>query len=483
MRVKTYKVSFNSNGGSAVGTQEIVEGEFASKPSDPSKSGYTFVGWFSDEGLSTQFKFAKTAITADTTLYAKWTKNTTEYTVKFNTLGGFGIADQTVLEDACATLPSPAPTKKGYTFAGWFADEACTQAFNFATPITADITLYAKWDAENATVKTTHKVSFDAAGGTPVPAVQEVENGGKVKAPTSDPTKTGYTFLGWWLTDTDAFDFENMTISNDTLLTAHWAANDDKTPAVPVTTFTVTFNSNDGSAVGAQTVVKGEKAQKPADPTKKGYTFRGFMIEGCEDNCTSLSYAHSDKHLDKTDENRYLTLDDLMGDGNLKLRTIYTRGEAPSYSDTDAVVTAHDFILAKDELANFTSDEAIKRADAKTCNKSNVQNNICNRRNQKEIEGCLRISQSSQYCRNNIINKLKDQTHTVDSQVKNCHPQLCFRYCQNIFHQRSGYKISDHRKGQTKEKEHQNRCADCFFQILFPSRPEILGNDNSAWRM
>ena len=73
----SYTVTFESNGGSKIDAQEIEDGAKATKPTDPTKEGYTFDGWYSDKDLKTAFDFA-TAIEKDTTLYAKWTEKSTE---------------------------------------------------------------------------------------------------------------------------------------------------------------------------------------------------------------------------------------------------------------------------------------------------------------------------------------------------------------------------------------------------------------------
>jgi uncharacterized repeat protein (TIGR02543 family)/uncharacterized repeat protein (TIGR01451 family) len=136
-------VMFNSNGGSAVPNQLVAFNNTAATPAPPpTKAGSTFAGWYSDAGLTTLFNFA-TPITADITLYAKWTLNT--YTVTFNSNAGSAVPSQVVNHNATATAPAPPPTKAGSTFAGWYVDAALTTLFNFATPITADITLFAKW--------------------------------------------------------------------------------------------------------------------------------------------------------------------------------------------------------------------------------------------------------------------------------------------------------------------------------------------------
>ena len=156
--INTYTVSFNSNGGSAVNSQNINYNSTATQPATPTKTGYTFAGWHSDAGLTNAFSFT-TAITADITLYAKWTINT--YTVSFNSNGGSAVNSQNINYNSTATQPAT-PTKTGYTFAGWYSDARLTNAFSFTTAITADITLYAKWTIN------TYTVSFNSNGGSAV---------------------------------------------------------------------------------------------------------------------------------------------------------------------------------------------------------------------------------------------------------------------------------------------------------------------------
>ncbi|HIJ86185.1 MAG TPA: beta-propeller fold lactonase family protein [Desulfuromonadales bacterium] len=149
--LNSYTVSFNSNGGSAVTSQSIDYNTTATAPAAPGKTGYTFAGWYSDAALTAAFTFT-TAITADTTLYAKWTINS--YTVSFNSNGGSAVTSQSVDYNALAAAPA-APTKTGSTFSGWYSDVALTTAFAFTTPISADTTLYAKWTLNSYTITPT----------------------------------------------------------------------------------------------------------------------------------------------------------------------------------------------------------------------------------------------------------------------------------------------------------------------------------------
>lgn len=254
----TYVVLFESNGGSSVASQTVVSGEKATQPSNPTKTGNTFAGWY-DSALINQFNF-NTAITSNITLYAKW--NAITYTVTFNSNGGSAVASQTVNYGGKATQPSN-PTKTGNTFAGWYSDSALTAQFDFNTVITvSNITLYAKWEV------TAYTVTFESNGGSAV-ASQTVNSGGKATQP-SNPTKIDYNFAGWYSDSalTSQFNF-NTVITNNITLYAKWA----------VITYTVTFESNGGPEVEPQTVIAGETATRPSSYSRTGYTFDGWFTE------------------------------------------------------------------------------------------------------------------------------------------------------------------------------------------------------------
>ena len=137
-----FTVTFDANGGSDIPSQDIVEGKTATEPSDPTKSGMTFSGWFTDADCTKAYDFS-TPVTAATTLYAGWLNDPVKVTFESN--GGSAVTPQTVEYNKAATKPAD-PTKSGMTFTGWFTDADCTKAYDFSTPVTADITLYAGWE-------------------------------------------------------------------------------------------------------------------------------------------------------------------------------------------------------------------------------------------------------------------------------------------------------------------------------------------------
>ncbi|MBQ6781071.1 MAG: SUMF1/EgtB/PvdO family nonheme iron enzyme [Treponema sp.] len=138
-------VTFETNGGSAVTAQTVESGKTASEPTAPTKDGFTFGGWYTDSALTGVFSFS-TAITSNTTLYAKWISAAVPtFEVTFETNGGSAVTKQVVASGGVAVLPSASPTKTGSEFIGWYADSGFSIKYNFTTPITADTTVYARW--------------------------------------------------------------------------------------------------------------------------------------------------------------------------------------------------------------------------------------------------------------------------------------------------------------------------------------------------
>jgi oligopeptide transport system substrate-binding protein len=185
-----------------------------------------------------------------------------EYTITFNVNGGPAVTAITVEEGTLATAPT-APTRTGYVFKGWFADEALTTQFSFALPITGDLTLYAKW-AQLFTV------TFDTDEGTAVAPVQ-VEQGLTVLQP-SDPTKAGFVFEDWYTTEalTTKYNFGAPVTANITLFAGYTAIAEDQ--------FVVSFNSNGGSYIAPQVVTDGDAVAAPTAPTRAGFTFQGWNL-------------------------------------------------------------------------------------------------------------------------------------------------------------------------------------------------------------
>ena len=137
--LNTYSITFEENGGSTV-TDLTEQTNLPSPLPTTTKSGYTFNGWYYESNFTTQAQASDT-LSANVTLYAKWTLNT--YTITFEENGGSSVSPITETTE----LPSPLPTttKANHVFAGWYYDNLFTQKANAGDELTTNVTLYAKW--------------------------------------------------------------------------------------------------------------------------------------------------------------------------------------------------------------------------------------------------------------------------------------------------------------------------------------------------
>lgn len=189
-------VTFLSDGESAAPSQ-IRANTPADQPADPTKEGYTFIGWYKGEE---KWNFAD-AVTEAMTLTAKWQLN--QYTITFDTAGGSEVAP--ITQDYGTTITAPAaPTRTGYTFAGW------DREIPTAMPA-GDMAITARWQVNQYTI--TFKPEN---GGEDIVITQDY--GTAITAP-ANPTKTGYTFAGWDKTIPSTMPAGDMTI------TARWTEN------------------------------------------------------------------------------------------------------------------------------------------------------------------------------------------------------------------------------------------------------------------
>ena len=194
----TYTVTYNYNsatGGNGVSSDSFTTGGSALTLPTPTRTGYTFAGWYAEVGLSTLVGAAAASYTTatSTTLYAKWTANS--LTVTYNANGGSSVnAGSTNTGGSISSAPT-APTKTGYTFVGWYSDAGLTTAvsFPYAHGQTADFILYAKWAAGTYTVTYNYN---SATGGNGVSSDSFTTGGTAVTLPT--PTRTSFQFLGWY---------------------------------------------------------------------------------------------------------------------------------------------------------------------------------------------------------------------------------------------------------------------------------------------
>lgn len=143
--ITTFTIVFNVNGGDPINPVTRNQGQQIGQLPTPTRAGYTFNGWFLDQG-TTQSVISSALVTSNMTVYAKWTEVVVKYTVTFNP--GLGEVLPETLEVAHhGKISQPAADYLGHELAGWFKDEAFTMPWNFAVDVvTSNMTLYAKWD-------------------------------------------------------------------------------------------------------------------------------------------------------------------------------------------------------------------------------------------------------------------------------------------------------------------------------------------------
>ncbi|MBT8036274.1 MAG: InlB B-repeat-containing protein [Verrucomicrobiae bacterium] len=278
-----YTVTFNQQSGTG-GSGSVSATMGASMPtaSAPSRTGYTFGGYYSGtSGSGTQYYDGAMASANDwdvasaTTLYAYWTAKT--YTVTLNKQSGTG-GDGSVTATYNAAMPSASgPTRSGYTFGGYYTgtNGSGTQYYTAAMDsantwsLTLNTTLYAKWTAIDYTV------SFDKQGGSGG-SNSVVATYGSAMPSATVPTRVGYTFSGYY-TGTNGSGTQyytagmasanNWGIASNTTLYAYWTGS----------TYTVTFNKQSGTG-GSNSVVATYGSAMPAGtaPTRTGYAFGGY---------------------------------------------------------------------------------------------------------------------------------------------------------------------------------------------------------------
>lgn len=256
--VKTVTVTYHVGSyGTAPDSQTVDAGKKFTRPADPVDSRAIFQGWYTDENYTTAYDFGS-AVETDLNLYAKWKDG---YRVVFQTAYGTAPAEQKVALNGKATKPAD-PTATGYIFKGWYTSQLYTAEFDFNTPITADTTLYAKWNE-------TYTVTFNVGDHGTAPTAQTVENGGKATKP-ENPTAKGWRFDGWYTDErcTARYDFDKAVTANTTLY-AKWTQ-----------LFTLTFETNGGTKIDSVEAPDGSLVYLGSyKPTKSGYYFVGWYTD------------------------------------------------------------------------------------------------------------------------------------------------------------------------------------------------------------
>ena len=232
-----YTITFDTNGGSEIAPITQDYGTEITVPDNPTRKGYTFKGWDKE--------IPETMPAENITVKAQWEIN--QYTITFDTNGGSEIAP--ITQDYGTEITAPDnPTRKGYTFKGW--DKEIPE-----TMPAENIKVKAQWEINQYTI------TFDTNGGSEIPPITQ-NYGTEITAP-DNPTRKGYTFRGWDKEIPKTMPAENIKVK------AQWEINQ----------YTITFDTNGGSEIAPITQDYGTQISAPDNPTRKGYTFKGWDKE------------------------------------------------------------------------------------------------------------------------------------------------------------------------------------------------------------
>ena len=229
-----YSFSFDSNGGTAVDTLTQTYDNAFVPPADPSRTGYTFLGW--------QPALPDSVPAVDMTFTAQWQVNT--YTLAFDANGGTPV-DTIVQNYDTALVPPADPSRTGYTFLGW------EPALPDSIP-PYDITYTAQWQVNS------YVLSFDSDGGTPVDTI--VQNYDTALVPPADPVLTGHLFAGWMPALPDSI------LPHDAHYVAMWQRCD----------YTLQFDTDGGNALSPLRSPYGAALVPPSPPQREGFNFLGW---------------------------------------------------------------------------------------------------------------------------------------------------------------------------------------------------------------
>ena len=305
------------------GTSVTRSGKFGTTVTLPGveRTGYSFRNWVSGEETLTS---TSTYGSENKEYTATWDTDTYTLTAYLN---GGTISGETTYTHSCSitdgefTLPTP-DTRSGFTFAGWYASSTFS-----GDPITEiDFTNAANLKTWDIYARWTYTVTFNTYGGSTI-STQTLNAGIAATEPSTPPTRTGFTFAGWYSDSsyTTAYTFGSPSATGNFILHAKW-------------TYKVTFESNSGTSVSAQTLVAGDVPTEPSDPTRTGYTFGGWYSN------SSLTTAY--------------TFTSAPSTGNM---TLYAKWDVVTYTITYSFVNGGDWEseFAGNQTVEYTIEDSV----------------------------------------------------------------------------------------------------------------------------
>ena len=326
--IVTYK-----DGDSEYAKQVLPSGTLATRPDAPAATpDYTFGGWNKADG--TAWDYASDKVTDNITLYAKWAANT--YTITFDTAGGSEIAPITQDYGTVITAPE-APTREGYTFIGWDKEIPTTMPAE-------NMTVTAQWEINQYTI------TFDTNGGSEIAPITQ-DYGTAITAP-ADPTREGYTFIGWDKAIPETMPAENITLK------ARWKDTEKPTGEIIIgtnkwqeflnkltfglffkdtQTVTITAADNSGETVTVEYLLSDKELTKAE---LDGMTFTAYTAPfGIDPDNEYIIYVRLTDNAGNTD---YICSDGIVLDGTSPVITGIEDGK--TYCDAQTVTVDEKYV-------------------------------------------------------------------------------------------------------------------------------------------
>ena len=254
-RLNMFTVSFETNGGSYIPSQQIQEESLIQPVESPTKNGYQFKTW--------DYDFTQ-PVMSDLIVNALWQAH--KLTITFDVNGGNPFNKNTMEVSYGSYVSLPTPTCVGHSFLGWY--NGISKITSGTWEIDSDITLVAKWNAN--TYKITYvlnkgKIELSDGNYSPDGYSENIIFGSMYSCKKA--VRTGYDFLGWFDNNNNRLETGTWMIDRDLTVYASWKAK----------SFTITYNVNGGDALDSLTQkVSFDAYYKLVNPTKKGYSFKGW---------------------------------------------------------------------------------------------------------------------------------------------------------------------------------------------------------------
>ena len=268
-----YGISYVLNGGSNHKSNVSVYYNQAVKLYNPTRSGYSFKGWYSDSKYKTRVTSYKKGTKGNKKLYAKWSKNTYRITYKLN--GGKNTKSNPSTYSVTSSISLKNPSRKGYSFKGWYSDSKYKNKVTNIKKRTGNLTLYAKWSA------TSYRITYKLNGGKNIksnPSAFTINSTVSLK----NPSRKGYSFKGWYSDSryrTRIKTIKKGTTGNKTLY-AKWSKN----------SYRITYKLNGGKNTKSNPAKYSiTSSVKLKNPSRKGYRFTGWYTDAaCKKKVTAI---------------------------------------------------------------------------------------------------------------------------------------------------------------------------------------------------